>query len=143
MLIRTNWGEFWSGYSYDDGRFWRVLQPSGIAASSAPGLLKRLASGRLLLVWNRPLPEGRQTWPKRGGDRLWSETPVSNHREELSLAFSEDDGQSWTKPVVIARQKGVSLAYPYVFEYQPGQLWLTTMQGGVRVQLAEQEFVAK
>jgi hypothetical protein len=143
MLIRTNWGEFWSGYSYDDGRFWRVLQPSGIAASSAPGLLKRLESGRLMLVWNRPLPEGKQTWPKRGGDRLWSETPVSNHREELSLAFSEDDGKRWTTPVVIAREKGVSLAYPYVFEYRPGQLWLTTMQGGVRVELAEGDFVAK
>ncbi len=140
-LIRTNWGEFWSGYSLDGGRFWRILQPSGIPASSAPGLLKRLASGRLLLVWNRPLPEGADSWPKSGGDRLWSETPVSNHREELSVAFSTDDGTSWTKPVVIARQKGRWLAYPYVFEYQPGTLWLTTMQGAVRVELREEDFV--
>ena len=123
--------------------FGAFLKPSGIGASSAPGLLKRLASGRLLLVWNRPVPEGKQTWPKRGGDRLWSETPVSNHREELSIAFSEDDGKTWTTPVVIAREKGVSLAYPYVFEFQPGQLWLTTMQGGVRVVLAEHDFIAQ
>jgi sialidase-1 len=143
MLIRTNWGEFWSGYSHDGGRSWRVLRPSGIAAASAPGLLRRLASGRLLLVWNRPLPEGKQTWPKRGGDRLWSETPVSNHREELSLALSADDGKSWTKPVVIARKQGASLAYPYIFEHEPGRLWLTTMQGGVRVELLEQDFLDK
>jgi hypothetical protein len=143
LLIRTNWGEFWSGYSFDGGRFWRILQPSGIPASSAPGLLKRLHSGRLLLVWNRPFPEGKDKWPLSGGDGLWSEVPVSNHREELSIAFSEDEGKSWTKPVVIARQKGKSLAYPYVFEHQPGELWLTTMQGGVRLRLDERDFIGK
>jgi sialidase-1 len=141
MLIRTNWGELWSGYSHDGGRFWRVLQPSGIPASSAPGLVKRLASGRLMLAWNRPLPEGKDDWPLSGGDGLWSEVPVSNHREELSLAFSEDEGKTWTRPVVIARQSGQWLAYPYVFEYEPGKLWLTTMQGGVRVELSEKDFV--
>ncbi len=143
LLIRTNWGEFWSGYSYDGGRSWRVLQPSGIPTASAPGILKRLASGRLLLVWNRPLPEGKNTWPLRGGDGLWSETPVSNHREELSLALSDDEGKTWTKSVVLAREKGKSLAYPYVFEYQPGELWLTTMQGGIRIKLHEQDFIEK
>jgi len=141
MLIRTNWGEFWSGYSYDGGRNWRVLQPSGIKASSAPAIMTRLASGRLMLVWNRPLPEGKDTWPTSGGDGLWSEVPVSNHREELSIAFSSDDGKSWSKPVVVARQKGTWLAYPYVFEVEPGRIWLTTMQGNVRAEFRESEFV--
>lgn len=143
LLLRTNWGEFWSGYSFDGGRFWRVLQPSGIPASSAPGLLKRLRSGRVMLAWNRPTPEGKASWPRTGGDGLWSEVPVSNHREELSVAFSEDDGKTWGRPVVLARQRGRSLAYPYVFEYRPGEIWLTTMQGGVRVRLLERDFVGK
>ena len=142
MLIRTNWGEFWSAYSHDGGRFWRVLQPSGIEASSAPALLKRLESGRLMLLWNRPLPEGKDEWPLSGGDGLWSDTPVSNHREELSLAFSSDEGLTWTDPVVIARQPGTWLAYPYAFEYEPGEIWLTTMQGGLRLRLREQDFVS-
>ena len=141
LLIRTNWGEFWSGYSYDGGKFWRVLKPSGIPASSAPGLLKRLNSGRLVLFWNRPYPEGKSEWPLSGGDGLWSEVPVSNHREELSVAFSDDDGKTWTKPEVIAKQDDQWLAYPYVFEYQPGELWVTTMQGDVRVKLFEKDFV--
>ncbi len=148
MLIRTNWGEFWSAYSHDGGRFWRVLQPSGIASSSAPAMLKQLQSGRLLLVWNRPFPEGKSTWKLSGGDGLWSETPVSNHREELSLAFSEDHGETWSDPAVIARsrlpgdsKKSRWIAYPYVFEYQSGELWLTTMQGDVRIQLNEHDFV--
>src|SRR5262249_52846042 len=143
LLLRTNWGEFWSGYSFDGGRFWRILQPSGIAASSAPGQLRRLRSGRLLLAWNRPFPEGKDRWPLSGGDGLWSEVPVSNHREELSIALSEDDGKTWTKPVVIARQKKKSLAYPSIFEYQPGEIWLTTMQGGVRVRFHERDFAGK
>ncbi len=142
-LIRTNWGEFWSGYSHDGGRFFRTLQPSGIPASSAPAIVKRLASGRLTLAWNRPFPEGQTSFPLRGGDNEWSEVPVSNHRGELSLAFSDDDGQSWSTPVVVAREAGKSLAYPYIFESKPGRLWLTTMQGGVRIQFDETALLEK
>lgn len=143
MLIRTNWGEFWSGYSYDKGLSWRVLQPSGIPASSAPAMLTRLASGHLMLLWNRPYPEGKDEWPMSGGDGLWSEVPVSNHREELSLAFSDDEGTTWSDPVVLARQPGKWLAYPYVFEHTPGHIWLTTMQGDVRVSFDESDFIEK
>jgi hypothetical protein len=64
-----------------------------------------------------------------------------NHREELSIAFSDDDGQSWSRPVVIARQSKTSLAYPHVFEHRPGELWITTMQGGIRVSLSEADFL--
>lgn len=141
MLIRTNWGRFWSGYSVDGGRFFRELRPSEIEASSAPAIVKRLQSGRLALAWNRPYPEGQTSFPLRGGDHEWSEVPVSNHRGELSLAFSDDDGATWTKPVVVAREAGKSLAYPYIFEPQPGTLWITTMQGGVRVQVKEADLL--
>jgi sialidase-1 len=141
MLIRTNWGEFWSAWSHDGGRNWRVLQPSGIAASSAPAIIKRLASGRLAFVWNQLYPEGQTSFKLSGGDGIWSETPVSNHREELSIAFSSDEGKNWSQPVVLARQPGKWLSYPYLFEPQPGKLWLTTMQGGLRVEFSEADFV--
>ncbi|MBN8626045.1 MAG: exo-alpha-sialidase [Planctomycetes bacterium] len=83
-----------------------------------------------------PFPEGQTTYELRGGDNEWSEVPVSNHRGELSVAFSEDDGKTWSKPVVVAGN-GKSLAYPYFFEQRPGHLWLTTMQGGVRIEFDE------
>jgi sialidase-1 len=140
-LIRTNLGRFWSAYSDDQGQYWRTTQPSDIEASSAPGQMLRLASGRIALAWNRPLPEGKTEFPLSGGDNEWSEKPVSNHREELSIAFSEDEGKSWSKPVVLARQKGKWLAYPYLFERVPGELWVTTMQGDVRVSISEADFV--
>jgi sialidase-1 len=139
-LIRTNLGVFWQAWS-EDGFYWRTMAPTTIPASSAPGQLLRLQSGRIALVWNRPYPEGETSFPLRGGDNEWSETPVSNHRWELSLAFSNDEGQTWTDPVVLAKQKEASLAYPYLFERAPGEIWLTTMQGGIRLAFREADFV--
>ena len=150
MLIRTNWSEFWSAYSDDGGQFWRVIQPSGIPASSAPGMLRRLASGRLMLLWNRLYPDGKYDFPLSGGDNIWSAAPVSNYRGQLSLAFSENEGKSWSKPIVLASSpdsstKGSSrwVSYPYVFEKEPGLLWITTMQGGLRIIIEEQDFAGE
>jgi hypothetical protein len=141
MLLRTNWDCFWEAYSSDHGLSWRVIQPGPIDTSSAPGYLARLSSGRLALVWNRLYPEGAQDYPRSGGDGNLSDQPASWHREELSLAFSEDDGQTWTPPVVFARdQEGLS--YPYLFERRPGELWITTLfQGKLRLRLREADFV--
>lgn len=141
QLIRTNWGEFWSGYSNNGGRHWQILQPSGIPASSAPGLLTRLDDGTIMLLWNRTFPEGKESWELSGGDGLWSEVPVSNYREELSLAFSLDEGKTWTKPTVIARHPGKWLSYPYAFEVSPGKVWLTTMQGNIRASFNIADFI--
>ena len=59
------------------------------------------------------------------------------------IEFSADDGKTWTEPAVIARAKKGWIAYPYLFEARPGELWITTMQGGLRVGLREQDFVGK
>jgi sialidase-1 len=125
MLIRTGLDRFWSAYSEDQGRYWRVIQPTNIDASSAPAWLQRLQSGRLVLVWNRLNPEGK-TLPKPVSGGQAFEFPALWHREELSIAFSNDDAKTWTTPVVIAREPGAQLAYPYVFEKAPGELWVFT-----------------
>ncbi|MCR4408806.1 MAG: sialidase family protein [Candidatus Saccharicenans sp.] len=121
MLIRTGLDRFWQAIS-EDGKYWRTIQPSRIEASSSPGYLLRLSSGRYALVWNRLNPEGR-VLEKTRPTPFHSELPASWHREELSLAFS-DDGFNWSRPVVIARQPGGQLSYPYVFEPEPGVLWV-------------------
>lgn len=149
QLLRTNWGTFWEAYSKDEGITWLDIKPTSINASSAPGLLKRLESGRLALIWNRQYPEGKDYYPLRGGDRQWSEVRSSNHREELSIAFSEDDGVTWSKPRIIAKSYRVQnedsgktwLSYPYCLEINPGELWITTMQGGLRIRLFENDFI--
>ncbi len=116
-LIRTTLGRFWQAYSTDE-RYWRELSPTDIPATSAPALVHRLESGNMVLFWNRP----------------------EQHRKELYVMFSKDDAQTWSSPVMIARKKA-SLAYPYVFEVAPGEIWLTTMQGKLRVKLREADFV--
>lgn len=143
QLIRTNWDRFWEAFSDDEGLSWRIIQPSRIDASSSPGLLKRLASGRLMLLWNRLYPEGQSTFPRQAANSQASEAAASWHREELSVAFSEDEGMTWSRAVVLARQPKESLAYPYAFERAPGELWITTMQGRVRVGIREQDFFVK
>jgi hypothetical protein len=124
MLMRTNLDRFWEAYSEDGGRYWREIRPSQIDASSAPGYLIRLASGRLALVWNRLYPEGKSSVARSALNGPLSETAASWYREEFSLAFSKDDAKTWTKPVVIARQPGGGLSYPLIFERRPGELWI-------------------
>ncbi|MDN3687063.1 sialidase family protein [Cyclobacterium jeungdonense] len=149
LLMRTNWGTFWEAFSMDDGKTWENIRPTNIEASSAPGMLKRLQSGRLILVWNRRFPEGTREYPLSGGDNQWSEVAASNHREELSIAFSDDEGHTWSDPRVIAKIDSLRkmdpplrrISYPYVFEINPGELWITTMQGGLRVTLREDDFI--
>ena len=141
MLIRTNLDHFWEAYSEDQGRYWREIRPSRIDASSSPGHLVRLASGRLALAWNRLCAEGKGV-VRRAAVGL-AETPASWQREELSLAFSPDDARTWSKPVVIVRQPGASLAYPHIFERRPGELWIATHQTAICLILKEADFVQK
>ncbi|MEA1949827.1 MAG: sialidase family protein [Planctomycetota bacterium] len=141
MLIRTNWDRFWEAFSDDQGRSWSAIRPSAIAASTSPGNLTRLADGRLALLWNQLYPEGKDSYERRSGQL--SDKAASWHREELSIAFSSDEGKTWTKPIVLVRQKKAWLAYPYLFEPQPGKLWIFTGQGKVKIEANAADLVSK
>jgi len=123
MLIRSSHGHFYESWSRDEGTTWSEIAPSPIKASGAPGILERLQDGRLVLVWNRPVLDG---------------TTTRQHRTELSIAVSSDDGKTWTKPAVVATNadgninNGNRVAYPYIFEQRPGYVWVTSMQGNLR-----------
>lgn len=126
MLIRSYHGHFYESWSADDGRTWDGPTPSRIEASGAPAIVERLSDGRLALVWNRLYLDGTQT---------------KQQRTELSLALSADDGLTWGKPVVVATNADGNVnnanrvAYPYLFEPQPGVVWITSMQGNLRCQV--------
>jgi len=134
MLVRTYSGHFMESWSEDGGLTWSDPVASDIEASGAPGILLRLDSGRILLVWNR-FAEGR---PKKIG-----------RREEISIAFSEDEGETWTEPVVVARNRTPEggdpvqhrISYPDVYEHTPGEVWITTGQGLLRMKFHESDFV--
>ena len=140
MILRTAWGRFWEAYSSDEGLSWKNYNVTEIKASTAPGLVKRLSSGRLILVYNQLYPEGQTSFPLSGGKGQWSEVPAVNHRKELSIMFSDDDGKSWTDPVVIGRTEK-DISYPYLFEVNPGEIWLTTWRGELRSKFFEKDFL--
>ena len=132
MLLRVPHGCFyWT--SSRDGSKWGAPIPAPLEASDSPGMFARLASGRLALVWNRYRDPA-----KRAG-----------RRDQLSLAFSENDGLTWTPPQVIAvsvpakgaRESADWLSYPYIFEPEPGRLWVSTMQGSLSAVLREEDFL--
>ena len=133
MLIRTYRGCFTEAWSSDRGLSWRDVHPSKIGASGSPGLLVRLQSGRIALFWTRFIAPVKKT----------------GRREQLSLAFSDDEGRTWTKPAIVGydpmqpgdKEPQHRLSYPYVYEHVPGELWITTMQGMLRVKLHENDFV--
>ena len=132
LLLRVPHGCFMEATS-KDGVKWGPSVPSTIEASDSPGMLLRLASGRVVLVWNRY----RNPIKKLG------------RREQLSIAFSENDGLTWTTPQVIAihpmpkgkKESAYWVSYPYVFEVAPGRLWLSTMQGRLSAALNERDFL--
>lgn len=146
MLLRTNMGNFWQAFSNCQGITWENIGPTNIDASSSPGLIKRLKSGRLVLVWNRLFMEKEKEYHLRGGDSNLTQLPASFQREELSIMFSDDDGNSWTVPKVIAKAHNDTkkwLAYPYIFEAKPGELWITTLQCDLRIKLNEKDFIGR
>ena len=123
MLLRSYHGFFYDSFSADGGLTWTDPKPSSIKTTGSPGKMKRLASGRLMLLHNAPGTGGFA------------------RREQLSLCLSDDDGQTWSPPQVIATNKGGRVSYPHLFEHSPGLLWITTMQGALRVSLEEADFV--
>ncbi len=135
MLIRTYRGCFTEAWSDDGGRTWTDVAPGKIGASGSPGQLRRLHSGRIVLFWNRFID------PKKRSGR----------REQLSMAFSEDEARTWTEPVVVAydpmrpgdKEPQHRLSYPYVYEHVPGELWVTTMQGPLRIKVFEDDFLPR
>lgn len=121
LLLRTESGWLWEVTSRD-GLKWEGLKQSQIKSVTCCPQMARLADGRIALLWNAP----PRHLPTNGTSRA-----------ELSLAFSADEARTWSKPVVVAANYagGGRVSYPYLFEHTPGELWITTMQGGLRMKI--------
>ena len=121
LLLRTESGFLFEATSAD-GLKWEGLQKSQIPSVTCCPQMARLADGRIALLWNAPPRHA----PTNG-----------TSRSELSLAFSDDEARTWSKPTVVAANyaPGSRVSYPYLYERKPGELWITTMQGGLRMKL--------
>ncbi len=121
LLLRTESGWLWEATS-SDGLKWEGLRQSQIKSVTCCPQLARLADGRIALLWNAP--------PRHAPTNATS-------RAELSIAFSDDEARTWSKPVIVAANysQGGRVSYPYLHERHPGELWITTMQGGLRMKI--------
>lgn len=92
--------------SVDGGRTWAApTEPPGIRQPNARFHIRRLASGRLLLV--------------KHGDAV----DAHQGRVKLSAWLSEDDGLSWKGGLILDDRKGVS--YPDGFQAPDGTLYIS------------------
>lgn len=105
MLGRTAKGIVQST-SADGGKTWSAAtEPNGIRQPNARFFLRRLASGRILLV--------------KHGDRV----DAHDGRVKLSAWLSEDEGASWTGGLILDDRKGVS--YPDGFQTPDGTVYIS------------------
>jgi hypothetical protein len=99
MLARTKYGMA-ETFSSDSGRTWTEPKPAAIQNVSARFFIRRLASGRLLLVKNGPIDH---RLPKRS---------------HMSAFLSDDDGKTWRGGLLLDERASVS--YPDGFQAPDG-----------------------
>ena len=104
MLARTRTG-IMESTSTDGGRTWSEPVASAIKHPVARFHIRRLASGRILLI--------------KHGDRIEAHTG----RVQLSAWLSDDDGRSWKGGLVLDERKGIS--YPDGFQAPDGTLYIS------------------
>ncbi len=114
---RTDLGGQYEFFSDDGGRHWTPPRMSCFSSPCSPLSMKRAPDGRLLAVWN-PIP----AYSGRGCGSYGGRTP-------LALAFSADEGRSWTPPQVIEDDPAAGYCYIAV-HFTDGALLLAYCAGG-------------
>ena len=120
MLVRTNYG-IGVAYSADKGKTWSPGEDSGLGGPCSRFFIRRLKSGRVLLV---------------------------NHveftgRNNLTALLSEDDGKTWKYKLLLDERKNVS--YPDGIEAEDGYIYITydRERGGFKKTMEQALFSAR
>jgi hypothetical protein len=100
MLVRTVYG-VGESFSFDKGKTWSSGQPAGFTGPNSRFFIRRLKSGRLLLV-NHYKFEGRNN---------------------LTAMLSEDDGKTWIGGLLLDERNDVS--YPDGTQREDGLIYIT------------------
>lgn len=117
MWVRTKYG-IGHSESRDGGRTWTPVEPSPLPHTCSRFFIRRLRSGRLLLV-------------KHGG------LEVRTERSHLTAFLSEDDGKSWNGGLLLDERLGVS--YPDGVEDEQGRSYIIydyDRRGAMEIRLA-------
>jgi Neuraminidase (sialidase) len=101
MYSRSVKGRIFAARSFNGGYTWTASQPTPLPNPNSGIDLLELRSGRLLLVYN----------------------PTAEGREQLALAVSEDEGGSWSAPILLEDGVG-EFSYPYAIQARDGRIHL-------------------
>ena len=118
MVARSTAGYFFESVSRDRGETWTSVRPTAIETLTAPPQVKRLSDGRLLMVWNPYNQAALDHLAKvRSDANPMPEVSVGIKRTLLAAATSDDDGKSWTPPLILADGgSDWGFAYPAILE---------------------------
>jgi hypothetical protein len=105
MLVRTGYG-IGKSYSYDGGKTWTQGEDSGIKGPCSRFFIRRLKSGRILLV----------------NHYMFSDAPFPNNRNNLTAMLSEDEGDTWKGFLMLDERDFVS--YPDGTEDENGYIYI-------------------
>ncbi len=100
MLIRSNTGTLLESVSTDRGKTWPIAKPSHIEHPSARFFIRRLASGKLLLVKHHN----------------------TKKRNMLTAQLSDDEGQTWSPGLLLDERSTIS--YPDGVQAEDGQIYM-------------------
>lgn len=112
-LVRTNYGVGQS-FSSDRGRTWTPGEDSGLGGPNSRFFIRRLQSGRLLLVNHWFTDEEKATRQRQ--PETWLP------RRRLAAWLSDDEGRSWHGGLMLDERSGVS--YPDGTQDRDGTIWV-------------------
>lgn len=99
MLVRCDYG-IGESFSTDEGHTWSVGRPSSLTGPNSRFFIRRLASGRLLLINHHAF----------------------TGRNNLTAMLSEDDGATWQGHLMLDSRGSVS--YPDADQSADGRIWI-------------------
>jgi len=102
MLVRTKYG-IGESVSKDAGKTWPEISPSRIQHATARFFIRRMHSGKLLLVKHGPIGERTE-------------------RSQLTAYLSDNDGQTWSGGLMLDERKGVT--YPDGVQGPDGTIYI-------------------
>jgi predicted neuraminidase len=114
MFTRTNQGRIWKSVSYNGGLSWSICKATLLPNPNSAIDLLHTAGSRLLLAYNNS----------------------ATNRYSLSIALSEDSGDSWTAVRNVCRGEG-EYSYPFMIAGGNGGIHLVYTENRYRIKYME------
>lgn len=111
MYMRTTAGNIFVSHSFNGGESWTAACTTPLPNPNSSISVIRMSQATLIMAYN----------------------PSSTTRNTLAIATSDDDGQSWSAPHVIATSKHGEYSYPTLFEDNKAKIHLVFTSNRVAI----------